>query len=188
MKVSIIGTGYVGLVSGACLAKLGHQILCVDIDKAKIDQINRGISPIYEAGLDDLLARHIGNRLEATTDLRNAVLDTELTMIAVGTPFDGKKIDLSQVQAASTAIGQAIREKRPYHMIVVKSTVVPGTTDEIVTPAVANASGKTPGIDFGVGMNPEFLREGSAVADFMHPDRIVLGAMDEKGMAMLEKL
>ena len=188
MRVSVIGTGYVGLVSGACLAELGHEVLCVDVDQEKVEKINRGIAPIYEKGLDDLLVKHIGRRLRATTDLRRAVLDTELSMIAVGTPFSGDKIDLGYVKEASRQIGEALREKERYHMIVVKSTVVPGTTDDVVTPAVENASGKKAGVDFGMGMNPEFLREGEAVGDFMHPDRIVMGSMDDKSMVMLEKL
>ncbi|HEY5140991.1 MAG TPA: nucleotide sugar dehydrogenase, partial [Methylococcales bacterium] len=188
MRVSIIGTGYVGLVTGVCFAEKGHQVHCVDIDPAKIDQIYQGISPIYELGLDKLLQRHIGDRLKATTDLRRAVLETDVSMIAVGTPFDGREIDLTYIKQAAHQIGEALKEKSTYHLVVVKSTVVPGTTDRIVLPILETASGKKAGDDFGVGMNPEFLTEGEAVRDFMFPDRIVLGGIDEKSIDLLEQL
>ena len=188
MKVSIIGTGYVGLVTGACLAEKGHQILCVDKDPQKVEKINRGISPIFEEGLEEILKKNIDKRLQATTDLPGAILDSEITLIAVGTPFDGKRIDLSQVKEVSVQIGSALMGKAGYHAVVVKSTVVPGTTDGVVLPILEEASGKKAGAGFGVGMNPEFLTEGQAVADFMTPDRIVLGANGEKCMLVLEQL
>lgn len=188
MNVSVIGTGYVGLVSGVCLAELGHQVECVDVDSGKVDQINKGISPIYEKGLDDLLKKNIGARLHATTDLHRAVHETSLSLIAVGTPFDGREIDLSYIKQVSEQIGVALRTKATYHVVVVKSTVVPGTTDDVVKPILESASGKTAGEDFGVGMNPEFLREGEAVDDFMLPDRIVLGAMDSSSLQVMQDL
>lgn len=188
MKVSIIGTGYVGLVTGACLAEKGHQILCVDKDPQKVEKINRGISPIFEEGLEEILKKNIDKRLQATTDLPGAILDSEITLIAVGTPFDGKRIDLSQVKEVSAQIGSALMGKAGYHAVVVKSTVVPGTTDGVILPILEEASGKKAGAGFGVGMNPEFLTEGQAVADFMTPDRIVLGANGEKCMLVLEQL
>ena len=188
MKVSIIGTGYVGIVTGACLAEKGHQILCVDKDPAKVSKINQGISPIFEVGLEDILKKDIGKTLTATTDLRQAVLGSGITLIAVGTPFDGARIDLTQVKEVSAQIGAVLKEKAGYHAVVVKSTVVPGTTDEVVLPILESESGKKAGSGFGVGMNPEFLTEGQAVADFMYPDRIVLGANDEKCMSLLEEL
>lgn len=188
MKVSIIGTGYVGLVTGVCLAEKGHQVVCVDVDQGKINQINRGVSPIYENGLDDLLIKNNKKNLKATTDLKNAVQETDLTLIAVGTPFDGKKIDLSYIKTVSHQIGDALKEKKSYHTIVVKSTVVPGTTDEVVLPILETASNKKAGIDFGVGINPEFLTEGVAIQDFMHPDRIVLGGIDHITIDNLKEL
>ena len=188
MKVSIIGTGYVGLVTGACLAEKGHQILCVDKDPQKVEKINRGISPIFEEGLEEILKKNIDKRLQATTDLPGAILDSEITLIAVGTPFDGKRIDLSQVKEVSVQIGSALMGKAGYHAVVVKSTVVPGTTDGVILPILEEASGKKAGAGFGVGMNPEFLTEGQAVADFMTPDRIVLGANGEECMLVLEQL
>jgi UDPglucose 6-dehydrogenase len=178
MRISVIGTGYVGLVSGACFAEIGHDCVCVDLDAAKVARINRGEAPIHEQGLDALVRRHAGARLRATTDLHSAVLDSEITFIAVGTPFDGQRIDLAQVRESARQIGLALRGKVAPHVVVVKSTVVPGTTGEVVRAELERASGKRAGIDFGLGMNPEFLTEGVAVSDFMHPDRIVIGGDD----------
>ena len=183
MRVSIIGTGYVGLVTGACLADKGHDILCVDIDSQKVDKINNGIPPIFEKGLEDLLQRTIKKNLLATTDLHRSVLDSEITLVAVGTPFERGEIDLTYVMEVSRQIGIALKDKHGYHVVVVKSTVVPGTTDEVVLPLLEENSGKKACRDFGVGMNPEFLTEGQAITDFMHPDRIVLGANDERSHA-----
>jgi UDPglucose 6-dehydrogenase len=180
VNVSVVGTGYVGLVSGACLAKRDHAVICVDLDGAKVDSINAGRSPIHEDGLREILDVTVPGRLRATCDLRRAVLDTEITLIAVGTPFDGERIDLAALEQASADIGEALRDKPSYHVVVVKSTVVPGTTEEVVTPILERTSGKHAGGAFGVGMNPEFLREGQAVEDFMHPDRIVIGAGDDR--------
>jgi UDPglucose 6-dehydrogenase/GDP-mannose 6-dehydrogenase len=183
MRISVIGTGYVGLVSGACFAEIGHDCTCVDLDATKVERINRGEAPIHENGLDALLKRHVGTRLRATTDLHAAVLDSSITFIAVGTPFDGARIDLSFVREAARQIGEALRDKTSFHTVVVKSTVVPGTTDDVVAVELARASGKRIGIDFGVGMNPEFLTEGVAVDDFMRPDRIVIGGTDPRAIA-----
>jgi len=188
MRVSVIGTGYVGLVSGVCLAEKGHHVICVDVDDRKVRQINQGVSPIYEKGLELLLKKNVGINLQATTNLKKAITETQISLIAVGTPFDGDQIDLSYIEAAARQIGEALRDKSTFHMVVVKSTVVPGTTDEVVLPALEKNSGKKAGTDFGVGMNPEFLREGEAVEDFMFPDRIILGATDEKGLKLLEDL
>jgi UDPglucose 6-dehydrogenase/GDP-mannose 6-dehydrogenase len=188
MKVSIVGTGYVGLVSGVCLAERGHYVTCVDIDPNRVEQINQGITPIHEEGLDTLLEKNLHHHLFATTDLSTAIQQTELSIIAVGTPFNRDQIDLTYIRQASAQIGAELRHKPAYHLVVVKSTVVPGTTDEVVLPALEAASGKTAGIDFGVGMNPEFLREGVAVKDFLSPDRIVLGAIDDRSLSLLEDL
>lgn len=188
MKVSVVGTGYVGLVSGVCLAEKGHQVLCVDIDQEKVDKINKAIPPIYERGLEELLKKNAHVNLEATTNLHRAVLETDLSLIAVGTPFDGNEIDLKYIKEVACQIGQALRDKSGYHVVVVKSTVVPGTTDDVVRPILEQASGKKAGVDFGVGMNPEFLREGEAIQDFMFPDRIVLGGIDDRSINALAEL
>lgn len=188
MRISVIGTGYVGLVSGVCFAEIGHDCLCVDIDASKVERINRGDPPIHEAGLEAMLRRQAGQRLRATTDLRRAVLDSEVTFIAVGTPFDGQRIDLAYVREASRQIGEALRLKDEFHVVVVKSTVVPGTTDEVVRDELERASGKVAGRDFGVGMNPEFLTEGTAIEDFMHPDRIVIGGSDPRAIEVQRRV
>ena len=188
MKISIIGTGYVGLVTGACLAEKGHHVVCVDVNAARVRALNQAQPPIHEAGLEELLQKHVPNRLSATTDLRAAVLASDVTMIAVGTPFGGTEIDLSAVLAATTQIGEALRDKPSYHLVVVKSTVVPGTTDTQVRPALEKAAGKAVGALLGLGMNPEFLSEGEAVNDFLFPDRIVLGGTDERSTQVLAEM
>jgi len=187
MKVSVVGAGYVGLVTGVGLAEKGHQVTCVDSDAVKVGQIGRGVPPFHEPGLEALLRRN-GTRLHATTDLRRAVLDTEMSLIAVGTPVKDGRIDLSAVSAAARQIGSALREKPTYHVVVVKSTVVPGTTEQVVGPLVQEASGRAAGSGFGLATNPEFLTEGQAVQDFLCPDRLVLGALDGSSLAALEAL
>jgi UDPglucose 6-dehydrogenase len=188
MRVSIVGTGYVGLVSGACLADQGHTVACVDADARKVDMINAGCAPIHEDGLPELLRRHVPRELHAQRDLRQAVTESDITFIAVGTPASGGRIDLSQVERAATEIGWALRDKPGYHTVVVKSTVVPGTTTGTVRRHLESASGKQAGADFGLGMNPEFLTEGTAVADFTRPDRLVLGGCDGRTHEVLTQL
>lgn len=188
MRVSIIGTGYVGLVTGACLCEKGHEVVCVDTDLAKVEAIAQAKAPFHEPGLDELLARHVDRLLSATTDLRAAVLGSDLTLLAIGTPFDGRNIDLTYVREATRQVGAALRDKAGYHVVAVKSTVVPGTTDGVVLPILEENSGRTAGADLGVGMNPEFLSEGSAVEDFMHPDRIVIGGIDRRSQEVQEEL
>ncbi|MFO0583906.1 MAG: UDP-glucose/GDP-mannose dehydrogenase family protein [Anaeromyxobacter sp.] len=189
MKVSVIGTGYVGLVSGVCLAEVGHEVTCVDVDASKVTRIMKGEPPIHENGLPELLGKVLAaKRFTATRDLRAAVHGSDLTLIAVGTPFDGQRIDLTFVKAVAKELGEALKDKAGYHVVVVKSTVVPGTTDSVVKPILEQASGKRCGPDFGVGMNPEFLTEGQAIVDFMNPDRIVLGAMDGRALEVLDGL
>jgi UDPglucose 6-dehydrogenase len=180
MRISVIGTGYVGTVSAACFAELGHDVICVDIDQSKINMINRGEPPIYEDGLSLLFEKHAGKNLSATTDYDFAVQNSEVSFICVGTPSDHDgKIDLGIVKAASASLGNALIKKKDYHVIVVKSTVVPETTEKVVLPLIEKHSGKKQG-EFGIAMNPEFLREGKAVHDFMHPDKIVVGSLDKK--------
>lgn len=188
MKLSIVGSGYVGVVTGACLAEKGHSVICVDVDEDKVAQINSAVPPIHEIGLRELLVRHVPRNLRATTDLHQAVLGTDVTMIAVGTPFDGQAIDLSFVNEAAAQIGRTLRSKASYHVVVVKSTVVPGTTDGVVGPILEEASGKRVGVEFGLAMNPEFLTEGQAVDDFLRPDRIVIGGADGKSIEAVEDL
>lgn len=188
MRVSVIGTGYVGLVTGVCLAQKGHPVTCVDVDHARVAQVNRGEVPFHEPGLAELLRRNLGRRFRATGDLRAAVLQSELTLIAVGTPSGRRGIDLGEVRAAVRQVGRALAKKNERHTVVIKSTVVPGTTDGFVKEVLEKASGKRAGRDFGLGMNPEFLSEGEAVGDFMRPDRIVLGGIDRASVAAMERL
>ncbi len=189
MKVSVIGSGYVGSVTAACFAEVGHEVICVDIDKKKTEQINAGIPPIYEEGLEELLRKYAGKKLIATTDYESAVNETDISFICVGTPSaeDGS-IDLSIVRAAAASIGAALAKKDSYHVVVVKSTVIPETTEKFVLPILEGASGKKAGKDFGVAMNPEFLREGKAVHDFMHPDKIVVGSIDKRSGDLVSEL
>lgn len=189
MKVAVIGTGYVGLVSGVCLAEKGHEVTCVDLDAAKVARINAGDPPIYELGLETMLKRNVERgSLRATTSLAEAMQGAEISLIAVGTPFEGEAIDLKYVRAVAAEIGAQLRDYPGHHTVVVKSTVVPGTTEDVVLPILEEASGKRAGRDFGVGMNPEFLREGEAIKDFMEPDRIVLGGIDAASIAALDRL
>jgi UDPglucose 6-dehydrogenase len=186
MKISIIGTGYVGLVSGTCLASCGHHVTCVDIRPEVVDQINQGVAPIYEVDLEPILVKAVNSgNLTATTDLSTALGETEITLICVGTPTVGNEADLSQLKAAAQAIGAVLATKSEYRVIVVKSTVLPGTTEGIVCPAIEEASGKRLGDGWGLCMNPEFLREGQAVQDFNCPDRIVIGASDQRAAQAL---
>ena len=190
MKISIIGTGYVGLVTGTCFAELGNTVTLVDIIKDKVEKINSGIAPIYEDGLDTMLKKNLGKgRLHATMNLEKAVLESDVTFISVGTPSrpDGS-IDLVYVKKAAESIGKALKQKEGYHTVVVKSTVVPGTTEDTVIPLVEKNSGKKAGSGFGVVMNPEFLKEGLAVKDFMNPDRVVIGGIDKKSTEAVYEL
>jgi len=187
MRVAVIGTGYVGLVTAAGLAEKGHRVACVDCDAAKVAQIRRGVPPFHEPGLEDLLRRNRA-RLEATTDLTAAVLGSDVSFIAVGTPRADGQIDLGAVRTVARQIGSALRERPTYHVVVVKSTVVPGTTEQVVLPLLEEASGKKAGVDFGLAANPEFLTEGEAVRDFLCPDRLILGALDAPSLAALEQL
>ena len=185
MRVSIVGTGYVGLVTGACLAEAGHEVVCVDQNPRRVAAVNAKVPPFHEAGLAELLE---SVSLEATLDLDHAVRNTDLTMIAVGTPFDGERIDLSYVESAAAEIGAALKAKPGYHVVIVKSTVVPGTTEKVVLPLLERHSGKRVGDDLGVGMNPEFLSEGTAVSDARNPDRIVLGGINPRTLGVMSAL
>lgn len=186
-NISVIGTGYVGLITGAGLASLGHKVLCVDIDKAKVALINSKKAPIYEKGLDKLLQKIVPKNLKATEDFEKAVINSDFTFISVGTPSkkDGGII-LHQVDDVAEQIGKILRKKK-YHVIVIKSTVVPGTAEKIIS-IIEKASGKKLGKDFGLASNPEFLREGSALEDFMKPDRIIIGSTDENSRKLLKNL
>jgi UDPglucose 6-dehydrogenase len=190
MDISIIGTGYVGLVTGTCFAEHGHHVICVDIDSERVEKINKGIPPIYEENLEEMLSRNVQDgRLRATTNLQEAAEKSSISFICVGTPSGLLGyIDLKYIDQVAKEMGTILKGKKDYHLVVVKSTVVPGTTEHSVLPLLEKNSGKVAGKDFGVAMNPEFLREGRAIADFMHPDRIVIGGIDDRSKAMLREL
>ncbi len=178
MRIAIIGTGHVGLVSGACFAAKGHDVVCVDIDPQRVEAINEGRVPFFEAGLEELVSRTVPDRLRASLDLLQTVVGAEVILLAVGTPFDGHQLDLGQIREAARQVGEALKFHQGRPLILVKSTVLPGTTDGLVRETLEAASGREVGRDFSLGMNPEFLREGQAVADFMEPDRMVFGGDD----------
>ena len=188
MKICIIGTGYIGSVTGACFTEMGHHVIFVGRSKKKLDGIKSGKSPIFEPGLDELLVKNRHN-IETSTDIADAVRKTDLTFICVGTPprEDGSS-DLSQVGEVSHSIGKAIRSDTKYHTIVTKSTVLPGTIEDFIIPIIENESGKKASVDFGMASNPEFLKEGTAVEDFFHTDRVVIGTHDTKPREILEEL
>jgi UDPglucose 6-dehydrogenase len=187
MKLAIVGTGYVGLVTGTCLAETGNQVTCVDIDQNKIERLKDGIIPIYEPGLEPLVKSNFAEkRLHFTTSINDAIDTHELLMIAVGTPpnEDGSA-DLKHVVAVATAIGKQMKE---YKLIVTKSTVPVGTGDLVRKAVQTELDKRGLKIQFSVASNPEFLKEGAAVADFMKPDRIVIGCNDVKGEEILRDL
>ena len=187
-SISVIGAGYVGLVTGLGLADLGHRVTCVDMDPVRLDAIDSGRVPFHEPGLDELLARNLGTTFSVTDDLDLAVRESSVTFLAVGTPSDENGIDLTFVEAACADLGRVIADKADKHVVVVKSTVVPGTTDGPVTTALERASGKAAGDEFSVAANPEFLTEGRAVVDFFEPDRIVIGVDDPHAEAVLREV
>jgi nucleotide sugar dehydrogenase len=190
VKISIFGLGYVGLTFGVCLAKKGFEVIGVDVDTTRVDTVNKGEVPFYEPGLSELLHEAAEKGVfKATTDAHNAVLASDATFICVGTPSlpDGSA-DLSYVVSATRDIGKAIREKDKWHLVAVRSTVPPGTTGGLVRRIIEGESGKHAGEGFGLCMNPEFTKEGSAVEDTFSPDRIVIGEFDERSGAFLENL
>jgi GDP-mannose 6-dehydrogenase len=190
MKVSVFGLGYVGSVSAASCAADGHEVVGVDVNADKVAAINAGRSPIVEPGLDDLLARSVADgRLRATTDTADAIRSTEVSLLCVGTPSRRNgSLDLAYLERVAEQIGRELRAKDDYHVVVVRSTVLPGTTHEMVIPALERESGKKYGEGFGVSVNPEFLREGTALKDFRKPPLTLVGhnhAADASGTIAL---
>ena len=187
MNVTVVGTGYVGLVTGACLADAGNSVFCLDVDLRKIGQLNAGKIPIYEPGLEPIVRRnHEAGRLHFSIDVAAAVAHGELQILAVGTPpgEDGSA-DLQHVLGAARAIGQHMKA---YKVIATKSTVPVGTADKVKGVIQEELSRRKAGLDFAVVSNPEFLKEGAAVEDFMRPDRVIVGTDDERATALLRQL
>jgi GDP-mannose 6-dehydrogenase len=190
MRISIFGLGYVGAVCAGCLSARGHDVVGVDISAAKIDLINNGKSPIVEPGLGELLQTGIKTgKLRGTTDFSEAIRATDLSMICVGTP--SKKngdLELDFIESVCREIGFVLRDKTTRHTIVVRSTVLPGTVANVVIPILEDCSGKKAGVDFGVAVNPEFLRESTAIADYDHPPMTVIGEFDKASGDVLQSL
>ena len=187
MKITVVGTGYVGLVSGTCLAEMGHDVVCVDTDQLKVDNLKKGIIPIYEYGLEGMVVENIKHkRLAFTTQIKQGVEHGQIIFIAVGTPPDEDgSADLQYVLQVADSIGQYMDD---YRVVVTKSTVPVGTAEKVRKTLSAALEKRQLDIDFSVASNPEFLKEGAAVEDFMKPDRIIIGTDDDRAVALLNKL
>jgi GDP-mannose 6-dehydrogenase len=182
MKIGIFGLGYVGCVTAACLASDGNEVVGIDVNPLKVEMLNAGQSPIIEPGLDQLIkdGRSSG-KLKASLDHAAVVRESDISLICVGTPSnDNGSLKLDYVQSVCQQIGTALRDKTEYHLVVVRSTVLPGTVEEKLIPILEQASGRKAGVDFGVCMNPEFLREGSAIKDYFQPSLVMIGEIDQR--------
>jgi GDP-mannose 6-dehydrogenase len=190
LSISLFGLGYVGSVSSACFAHRGHRVMGVDVSPAKVEMLASGRSPIIEARMSELVAEgHAAGRLEATTDAAKAVRDSEISFVCVGTPsLRSGKLDLSHIEKVAGEIGDALCDKKGHHVVVLRSTVLPGTTESTLIPILEKRSGRRHGTEFSVCYNPEFMREGSAVADFLQPPYTILGALDVRHLAPLRDL
>ena len=188
--ISVFGLGYVGCVSAACFAKEGHTVVGVDVNPDKVAMVNGGKATIVEHGIGELVADMVAaGRLTATTSVADAVRRTSVSLVCVGTPSrPNGSIDLAYVERVCEQIGEALRDKADRHTVVIRSTVLPGTTDTVVIPALERSSGKKAGADFGVCMNPEFLREGTSIRDFYDPPFTVIGTHDAEAGAALQRI
>jgi GDP-mannose 6-dehydrogenase len=189
-RISIFGLGYVGSVSAACLADRGATVLGVDVSDLKVEMINAGQSPIVEAGLADLVAAGVAaGRLSATSDVAAAIAATDMSLICVGTPSQANGgLDLTAVERVAESIGLALREKREPHVVIVRSTMLPGSTERLVIPALERTSGRTVGDGLAVCYHPEFLREGSSIRDYHQPPFTIIGGIDASAMAAVASL
>jgi GDP-mannose 6-dehydrogenase len=180
--ISVFGLGYVGCVLAACLAERGNEVIGVDVNAMKVDMLNRGESPLIEPGLGELIQKNVkAGRLKATQDSQWAVHNSDLSFVCVGTPSNGNgSLSTDYVTRVCEEIGSGLATKNAYHVVVVRSTLLPGTTEELLQPILETCSGKTTGTGFGLGYNPEFLREGTSIQDFFDPPYTVIGADDEK--------
>jgi GDP-mannose 6-dehydrogenase len=190
MKISIMGLGYVGAVSAGCLAADGHTVIGVDPNQTKVDLINKGVTPIVEKDIGEIIAEYAKKgTLWATTDIRKAVAGSDISLICVGTPSQlNGSLDLRYVRNVCEEIGAALKDKSEFHLVVARSTILPGTMRNVVIPTLEQASGKVAGKDFGVCNNPEFLREGTAVYDYRNPPKTVIGETDSRSGDILAKL
>src|SRR5262245_20175440 len=190
MKICVLGLGYVGAVSAGCLAKEGHEVVGVDPEHAKVDLINAGRSPIIEKDLDGIIAEQVAaGRLRATTDVTTAVRHTDLAFVCVGTPSQANGgIDLKYIRRVCEEIGQTLATHPGAPVIVMRSTMLPGTMHDVVIPILEKASGKKAGEEFGLCINPEFLREGTAIHDYYHPPKTVIGEINPASGNLLAQL
>ena len=190
MKISIFGLGYVGAVSAGCLANNGHKVIGVDPNLTKVELINQGNTPVIEKDIGEIIEQATREGiLRATVDVKDAVLNSEISLICVGTPSQANgNLDLNYVETVCREIGEALKEKQDFHIVVTRSTMLPGSMNTTVIPTLEKASGKKAGTDFGVCNNPEFLREGTAVYDFYHPPKTVIGETDEKSGSKVAEL
>ena len=190
LRISIAGCGFVGLVTAVSLASRGYKVIGTTIVKEHVDLINNGKPPFYEKNLDDILKSAVDSgNLRVTLDNRDAIMNSDVTFISVGTPMrEDKSIDLTYIDTVSKEIGEALSEKSTYHLVVDRSTVIPGTTKDVIGKKIEKYSQKKMGDDFGLCMQPEFLREGEAVYDTFHPDRVIIGQYDTKSGDLLENL
>jgi len=190
MDISVFGLGYVGCVSAACLARLGHRVIGVDVSSHKIDLIQSGQSTIVEDEIGDLVKDAVRQgRLSATVSALDAIHSTEISLVCVGTPSnENGSLDLNYIKACCGSIGEGLKRKRGYHVVVIRSTMLPGSLRGVVLPILEASSGKKAGDDFGLCMNPEFLREGSSVRDFHQPPYTVIGAVDERSARVLGEM
>ena len=190
VSISVFGLGYVGTVTAACLAHMGHNVIGVDLSSTKVEALQAGRSPIVEPRLGDLIAEsHRGGRLRATAESEYAVLNSDISFLCVGTPsLRNGKLDLGHIEPVCRDIGTVLAKKNAFHLVVLRSTVLPGTAESIVVPTLEKSSQKKLGQDFGVCVNPEFMREGTAVADFLEPVVTVIGAAEPTHSARLREL
>lgn len=190
MRISVLGLGYVGAVSAACLAKDGHMIVGVDPNQTKVDLINHGNTPIVEQQIGEIIHDAVAaGQLSATTDIRQAIADTEVSVVCVGTPSNANgSLDLRYVKKVCEEMGAAIKAKSGRHVIVMRSTMLPGTMKELVIPVLEEHSGGKAGEKFGICFNPEFLREGTAVYDYYHPPKTVIGSSDMQSGELLASI
>ena len=190
MRLSVFGIGYVGCVSAACFAKAGHDVIGVDLNATKVEIINSGKSPIVETGIEELISAMVAaRRLRASTDSAGAIMNSDVSLVCVGTPSNANgSLDLNHVKHVCQEIGATLKDKPERHTVVIRSTMLPGTIESLVVPTLEENSGKQAGRDFGVCINPEFLREGSSLKDFYSPPFTLIGTDEEKTASLVREL
>jgi len=190
VRISIFGLGYVGCVTAACLAENGHFVVGVDVNDTKVKNINDGKSPILEPEISNIVEKAVkSGKLMATRSTEEAIVKSDVSLISVGTPANGNgSVNLSYIESCCQQVGKALRKKLEYHTVAIRSTVLPGTTGEVITPILEKYSGKRAGVDFGICSNPEFLREATAVQDFFCPPFTLIGSTDQRVISVMAEL